>query len=187
MRCISPILVRQNGRMNHVPCGKCNFCLQQKRFDWSFRLGQELKLANTAKFLTLTYDDEKLHYSPSGLSELSRRDLTLFTKRLRKDNAMVCDWPLRYYSVGEYGTLTVRPHYHSIMFNMHPVVERKLLDIWSLGHVHVGEVSPASIHYVTKYVVNRVSDYGDRAPPVCFMSKHPGIGSTPYLSFRRSS
>lgn len=177
MRCISPLLVRTSGRRDFVPCGKCNFCLQVKRADWSFRLEQELKRVKTATFLTLTYDPGNCPINTSGVPVLNKRDLQLFQKRLRKENRKACDWPIRYYSVGEYGSITMRPHYHSIMCNVHPDISARFSDIWSLGMVHTGDVNPASIHYVTKYVINRTEDYAGREPPFSFMSKRPGLGS----------
>lgn len=176
MRCISPLLIRTNGRRDFVPCGKCNYCLETKRNDWSFRLAQEQKVSHTAAFLTLTYDNTPV--SDSGVSTLVKRDLQLFTKRLRKFNSEQCPWPLRYYSVGEYGTNgTNRAHYHSIMFNIARPLLPKIKDIWGLGMVKVGTVEPASIHYVTKYVINRPGEYQGREPPFAMMSKRPGIGS----------
>lgn len=177
MRCISPLLVRNDGRRDFVPCGKCNFCLQTKRADWSFRLLIESRKAYTAKFLTLTYSDENLPISEAGFPQLCKRDIQLFTKRLRKDNSAACEWPLRYYTVGEYGTKTNRPHYHAIMFNIHPSLYKRF-DYWQGGHIQHGEVSMASIHYVTKYVINRHGEYSGREPPFALMSRRPGLGAT---------
>lgn len=176
MPCISPLSIRKDGRHDVVPCGKCNYCLQSKRADWSFRLYQELKICETAYFLTLTYEDEKIP-TLNGIPTLQKTDLQLFTKRLRKENALVTDWPVRYYSVGEYGTRTLRPHYHSLMFNLAPMIANRLDGIWGKGHCHVGSVSPASIHYVTKYVINRHNDYSGLDPPFAHMSRRPGIGA----------
>lgn len=177
MRCISPLLIRRQGERHTVPCGKCNFCLQSKRGEWSFRLAQEAKVSDSAFFLTLTYEDEKLPINEaSGLPQLSKTDYQLFTKRLRKEQSMISQKKIRYYSVGEYGTETQRPHYHSIMFNLEPVLRTKLVDIWQKGMVDVGDVTPASIHYVTKYVINKYEDFGSREPPFALMSRKPAIG-----------
>lgn len=189
MQCVTPILLGSN----KVPCGKCNFCLQSKRMDWSFRLSQELKRASTAKFVTMTYDEPNLpwkdYVDDSGevhtVPTLNKSDVQLYQKRLRKahseawqENGSFLSAPaVRYYTVGEYGTKTLRPHYHSILFNVHPEVLSRLPDIWQKGSVQVGTVTPASIHYVTKYVINRTMDYGGREPPFSFMSKRPGIGA----------
>lgn len=172
MRCISPVFVRRT-RLS-VPCGKCNFCLALRRADWTFRLKQELKISSSASFVTLTYDEENLVFADDGPT-LCKSDLQLFFKRLRKKEKK----GIRYYAVGEYGTETSRPHYHIILFNASSskVVE----DSWKvdgkpIGMTHIGLVTPASIHYVTKYVINRVCDYGLRAPPFQVMSRNPGIG-----------
>lgn len=170
MQCISPIFVRSASRRDFVPCGKCNFCLQTKRFDWSFRLRQELKRSVSAHFLTMTYSDDVVPIDGC----LNRRDVQLFTKRLRKDNSV----PLRYYTVGEYGTRTLRPHYHSIMFNLDHDIAVNLARYWKLGNCYVGDVQEASINYVTKYVINRTGDYAGREPPFSLMSRRPGIGSS---------
>lgn len=177
-RCISPLSLRRNGATDVVPCGRCNFCLQAKRADWIFRIAQELKVSHTSHFITLTYGENFVPYDPlSGLPTLSKRDYQLFTKVLRKENKNVVDWPLRYYAVGEYGTQHCRPHYHALMFNLAPGLERKVAEVWNKGLVDVGKVEPASIAYVTKYVINRVGDYIGREKPFSFMSKRPGIGA----------
>jgi len=160
MRCINPIYLYKQDLT--VPCGHCNFCLSNRRADWTFRLYQEHKKAPSSHFLTLTYDDTTVPIGDDCYS-LSKRDLQLFTKRLRKENGS----KLRYYSVGEYGTKTQRPHYHSIMFGINVSTLDKIQTIWGLGNVHVGQVSEASIHYVTKYVINNDREVSGREPPFC--------------------
>lgn len=153
--CISPLSIKRGEVRTVVPCGKCNFCLQRKRSEWAFRLRQELKVCTSAYFLTLTYRDECLPLSPCGIPELRKDHMQLFMKRLRKENARHCGSRLRYYSVGEYGTRTDRPHYHSIMFNLCQEAVIKLDSIWSLGGTYVGPVGPGAIPYVTKYHLNK--------------------------------
>ena len=153
MQCISPILLKKG---QFVPCGKCNFCLQARRLDWSFRLKQELRVSKSARFVTLTYDDEHVPINPeTGLAELSKKDVQLFIKRLRKYNSKIVarlKWPtMRYYLVGEYGTRTGRPHYHLIVFNISVEATNWLAHIWGQGQIRVGQVTPASIMYTCKY------------------------------------
>lgn len=176
--------MKQNGVINTFPCGRCLSCLQKKRADWSFRLLQELSCADTAYFLTLTYNNETVPRNANGIPELRKRDLQLFKKRIRKLNKNYSDASIRYYSVGEYGTRTNRPHYHSIIFNVHPVVMAKCASIWKHGNIQVGKVSAASIHYTTKYVINRTRDYGELAKPFSTMSRRPGLGHIYYLRMR---
>lgn len=173
MRCVSPILIRRAKSRDYVPCGKCNNCLQTKRASWSFRLMTELRQATSASFLTLTYDEATAPRHESGALTLRKSDVQLFIKRLRKLQAQ----PIRYYACGEYGTQTLRPHYHIILFNLDPQFLRQVPNVWGLGHVHRGDVTMASIHYTTKYVINRTTDYPGRDPPFALMSRRPGIGA----------
>lgn len=165
MRCIAPLKIRgPKNTWNVVPCGKCNNCLQTKRGDWTFRLIQENKVSESSYFLTFTYDEDKLPIGANRLPTLCKQDVIDFTKRLRsvQERKFPGSPGIRYYTVGEYGTQTKRPHYHSIMFNLQGELLSELPRIWGNGLVHHGQVSQASIHYVTKYVINKAED-----PIVC--------------------
>lgn len=159
MQCLSPIYLNTPKGRHFVPCGKCNFCLSNRRSEWTFRLKNELKYSETGYFVTLTYSDENLPIDGA----LKKRDLQLFFKRLRKsqDNYLSKlnngqDWPkIRYYACGEYGTKTQRAHYHAIIFNIHPKIELDLQELWNLGHSLSVPANGATIHYVTKYVINK--------------------------------
>jgi len=200
-QCPCPISIK-DPRANHnsvrivVPCNKCPICLQNKRSDWSFRLTEELRTAKNAWFLTLTYSDENLpdayHHGKdlqektyTGMPTLDKRDLTLFHKRLRKSIHKVTKgahkalkYPqMKYYSVGEYGSQTHRPHYHGIYYNVPKEIIDQITEIWKNGETHTGTVTPASIHYVCKYVINKPEDYEDIQPPFALMSRNPALGS----------
>lgn len=184
MGCISPIALRLSKAVQFVPCGKCNFCLASKRADWTFRLAQELKVCQSAHFLTLTYDDVHLPWTDEGPS-LCKRDMQLFMHSLRKANRKVSPVGLRYYTVGEYGTNTLRPHYHSIMFNLSGCICQRLDSIWKRGFVSVGNVTEASIHYVTKYVINRVGEFEGRQKPFALISNRSGGLGMNYVESNR--
>lgn len=91
----------------------------------------------------------------------------------------------RYYLCGEYGTKTKRPHYHVIMFNLpfnrkNPRDYRDLVALlgstWKMGNVHIGNVTPKSINYTTKYITT-VQQYPEGTErPFNLMSI--GIGAT---------
>lgn len=139
-------------------------------------------MASTALFLTMTYSDQNVRYDEtSGEQTLRKEDVQLFKKRLRKAQDKINGEKLRYYTVGEYGTKTSRPHYHSILFNLDASVQVRLPAIWGLGHVHAEPVNTGTIHYVTKYVINRNGDYTGREKPFSLISNKPGIGSN-YLT-----
>lgn len=172
MKCPYMIWVCPKETPIQVPCGKCLFCLSNKRNDWTIRLQQEQKASTSAHFVTLTYTQK---YLPS--CGLVKRHLQLLFKRLRKTEKK-----LRYYAVGEYGSTTGRAHYHIILFNLldienlrkcwtHPVTKEPL------GIVHVGTVTQASCAYVTKYVIQKGSPIEGRTPPFSLMSRAFGIGA----------
>jgi len=161
-----------------VPCGKCPPCVQRRANGWIFRLLQQDKVSNTAAFVTLTYDTTHVPISKRGFMTLCKRDFQLFMKRLRKLHPK--DSKLKYYAVGEYGSKTFRPHYHAIIFDL----DKNLVpDAWTLGDVHIGDVSGASVAYTTKYLskgkIIPVHSNDDRVPEFSLMSKKLGIN---YLS-----
>lgn len=189
MKCVSPLSVKDPSQKLGsiritVPCGKCGSCMYNRRTEWSFRLREELKHAHSASFVTLTYSDENLPWGGHAPT-LSKRDVQLFIKRVRKENDLKWKHQLRYYAVGEYGTQTRRPHYHVLLFNCESTIYSKIEQIWGLGRVDLGQVSDASIHYVTKYHVNYDVNQDAKAiykehsiqPEFALMSRRPGIGS----------
>lgn len=182
MICVSPVTLKRDGEIVTVPCGKCIECLSRRRKEWSIRLMEEYKVAPSAHFITLTYDDKNL---PEGdlLPSLCKRDMQLFIKRLRK----VAKFRIRYYAVGEYGDKTQRPHYHAIIFGIHydlNEVYSLVEDAWNLGLIHIGTVSEASVGYVTKYLISNFKDIGAREPPFSIMSRRPGLGSDYLIRMR---
>lgn len=114
-----------------------------KRKSWIVRLSYELKDHLFASFVTLTYDDSHVPMDNS----VSKRDLQLFFKRLRKNSEL----QFRYYAVGEYGSNTNRPHYHAIIFGLNHLTHSSVVhSSWKLGFVSISDVSEANIQYITK-------------------------------------
>lgn len=203
-RCISPITLRKGNALQTFPCGKCNFCLQSRRSDWSFRLNIEEKQSKTSHFITLTYDEKHQPFRDTQDKEtgewytvptLHKPDLQTFIKRLRHANESAGEFitqsaqyglytagdfqlwpPIKYYAVGEYGGTTFRPHYHLIIFNIKPPVLERIPQLWGKGHTVIGTCEPASIHYTTKYVLNKKHGWGPLLPPFACISQ--GVGKT---------
>jgi hypothetical protein len=160
--CDSPIhvncspIVSSNGTtvVTQVPinCGKCPPCLKRRVDSWVFRLLQEDRDSCSGHFVTLTYDPVHLPRSNNNLPTLDKRDLQLFFKRLRKITGY---GKIRYYAIGEYGTLFRRPHYHAIIFGCPTPVSYGFA--WSphrdpIGSIDVGSVSGDSIAYCAGYL-----------------------------------
>lgn len=179
MACMYPILIDNpnvemdlsgNAKML-VPCGKCENCIKLRRMHWSIRLQEENKVSLNSWFVTLTYNDQHLPVK-DGYVTLRKNDLQKYFKRLRHDNNK-----LKYYGVGEYGGKLYRPHYHAIVFNADPL---SIVDKWSdkngdIGNVKIGNVSDASINYVSGYIINKIHYASDKIQnPFAIMSK--GLG-----------
>jgi len=156
-RCITPFQVRDkiSNQWMALPCGKCPGCMKRRTSGWSFRLVKEGERAETALFVTLTYDTKYVPLTKNGFMTLNKRDIQTYMKRLRK----LSDKKLKYYVCGEYGSKRNRPHYHMIIFNADA---EKVEHAWSqykagfgyvpYGTIYIGQVNEASIGYTLKYM-----------------------------------
>lgn len=138
---------------NGFPCGKCLYCLEKRRLPWTVRLTHERRYWSRfgipTYFVTLTYDEANL-----PKDGVSKRDIQLFMKRLRKSYNSLEDNKLKYFCASEYGPTTHRAHYHLILFGLNRNLSTALRIIsnsWNKGFVKVSRVKPARIKYVTKY------------------------------------
>lgn len=184
MECIKPRYLHKQDMV--VPCGNCAFCAATRRSDWALRLHYEGKKHLGSKFVTLTYANNMMTWE-HGHPQLVKSDLQNFFKRLRK-----LGFKFRYYAVGEYGSQTFRPHYHVILFGDIPEVairkawarcKRSTGSYYAIGHVHIGQVTSASVMYALGYIVNGKSwkMSNKRVAPFCLMSRRPGLGAN-YLT-----
>ena len=194
MICLTPINIKnpKYARRNpheemyiQVPCSRCTACLKRRAGQWVFRLRQEERQCHSAYFMTYTYNDENLPWSENGFATLDKRHHTLYMKRLRKQisKKFPNNKTLKYYTVGEYGSQTHRPHYHSILFNLPPFYEvnpHHIENLWGLGNIQIDSCTPGSMAYVCGYVNKQKfhSNFGeedDRIPEFNFMSQGLGI------------
>jgi len=81
---------------------------------------------------------------------------------------------IKYFAVGEYGTRTMRPHYHAIVFGS---TGTALSQAWKLGLVHIGSVSPESIAYVCSYALKKGHYPRHARKPFALMSRRPALGA----------
>lgn len=185
MACYSMKVIRGTYKKGHekfvgkdyvfeVPCGKCAFCAVSKRSDWALRLHYESRMHSGSKFVTLTYADPHLIFK-EGRSQLVKEHLQEFFREYRRGKKGQ-QKKMRYYAVGEYGSKTFRPHYHVIMFG--DIDEERVRKAWKKGHVHIGNVTQASVMYCLGYVLNGRTQKmkHKRVPPFTLMSKRPGLG-----------
>lgn len=194
MRCLHPLEVpvyadgKKTRQFHLVPCGKCYACCRTRQLDWMFRLNLERKKCVECVFLTLTYDDSNVPTvtdpASGSLSQtLRKEDLQKYFKRLRKRYPPKS---IRYLACGEYGSRTLRPHYHAIIFRNsvdgEPEPDFKLEESvqmdWPFGFVSVGSVTDASIAYTTKYCLKEGSVPPGGSPTFSLMSTKPALGSS---------
>lgn len=164
--CLNPQQFQGAGK-ELSPCGKCPACLKRRSAGWSLRLREQEKHSASAFFVTLTYDNMNCpkYYT------LVKRDLQLFFKRLRRfHDRYHGSLPIKYFAVGEYGTNGHRPHYHALIFGAH---KDSFEAAWTLGEIHIGDVTGASIGYCLKYMMKpqRVPRGRRRIPEFSLMSK----------------
>lgn len=175
MSCHEPVKVRGG----FVACAFCPGCRARRSATWAVRLEDELKQWDRSCFLTLTIANEYKNETfrdedvPSPV-RVRKRDLQLFFKRLRFLGPKV-----KYFAVGEYGEVSARAHYHVILFGVDVRDRVSIETAWPFGVVDIGRVEPASIRYVTGYVMKaplgRLRLHAERSgqyPPFCL----PSIG-----------
>lgn len=197
--------IKKNKDSLLIPCGKCIGCrLDYSRY-WADRMMLELETAKKGVFLTLTYDDENIHWSQFDENNnpmygtLDKEDCQLFMKRLRK---YFNDIRIRFYLAGEYGPSTLRPHYHCILFgislddigdctpfgrnelNQQYYISERIRRIWKKGNVLLSDVSWNTCAYVARYVTKKLNgvmedQYAARnvIKEFSVMSRKPGIGA----------
>lgn len=182
------------GQIVLIPCGQCMECRIAKARDWSIRLVHESYMHTASSFLTLTYDDEHLEDG-----SLKYGDLQIFMKKLRRQLDYHFGKKVRFYGVGEYGSKSLRPHFHIILFGEDFSFDRRkwskahgfqyyrsdfLESIWNKGFSIIGDVSYDSVNYVARYTTKKISGklaefiYDGLEPEKALMSRRPGIGKS---------
>lgn len=186
MDCLNPVLIDNPDYLQSydtfgrskisVPCGKCSVCIVNNAQEWRTRLEIEWNESSSAHFITLTYDESHIPYvrysdttsTPIDVPCVSKRDVQLFLKRLRK---RFSECRIRYFFVSEYGPSTFRPHYHAILFGLPRLSDDRLVNecklnqeiqkLWHNGLTKLDAVTYGRISYVTKYLscVTYIPDY----------------------------
>lgn len=189
-----------------IPCGRCIGCRLDYSRQWADRCMLEMKSHESSYFVTITYDDINLPINSfliedtgecGNMATLVKRDFQLFMKRLRKAYALKYDNKLRYFAAGEYGNLSLRPHYHAIIFGLKldDLVFYKnhngfnlynspfLDDCWKKGYIVVAKANWETCAYTARYIMKKqkgessdiYSTYNFE-PEFSLMSRRPGIG-----------
>lgn len=159
------VFSRKNGYVDQaltVPCGQCLGCRIDRSREWALRCVHESRFHKQNSFITLTYDDEHLPIDGS----LDKTHLQKFFKRLRKKLGQ-----FRYFSCGEYGDTSSRPHYHAIIFGVDFSEDRQqvsknkqgnilyssetLSQAWGMGNCWIGNFTYQTAAYTARYVMKK--------------------------------
>lgn len=173
----------------YVPCGHCRLCREKRVNDWCTRCICESASSDYPPLmLTLTYDRQHL-----PVDGLSKRDVQLFMKRLRRSleyhfGIEGKTYNLRYFLVGEYGKKTHRAHYHMELWNM-PFISMRdgdansfvtlwkfIRDAWQNGFVRVERCRDESGRYLMKYMMKECVVPEGKNPTFQLASRRRGIG-----------
>ena len=126
--------------------------------------------ANYSVNRNVTYEDNQV-------AVLVNRHLQLFIKRFRKYVSKYYNEKVRYYAIGEYGTQSLRPHWHILFFYSSSQLARAfenvqqfgtesrpiqtpvfLRSLWKFGHIDSKQTDGKAYFYVSSYV-NKPSDF----------------------------
>lgn len=198
-----------------IPCGKCLECRLNAAKVWADRCMLEASQHNENCFITLTYDDQNIPIvdgvnpitgEVTKYKTLKKKDLQDFLKRLRR---ALPDKKIRFFASGEYGSVSLRPHYHLIIFGWNPINEdpdkcrlvkasnlgyamfssELISEKWPYGNNIVAECSWDTCNYVARYIVKKqvspvekCDDTTNIEKEFITMSRKPGIGLNWYLS-----
>lgn len=206
-------------RYQVIPCGHCWACDLTYSAQWATRIMCEVERSEHNYFITLTYDDknlpiaEALQYGDEIFENdgtwsgtLQEKDVRTFINSLRKYLERKYNHTgLKYFYCGEYGTQTLRPHYHMILMNCPLDISQfydshvdgnfkahwkshELEKYWKLGIHDIAEVEWSSAAYVARYCMKKlqkkISKHDmckiGKIPEFVRMSRRPGIGTTFY-------
>lgn len=194
MKCENPVSLMINihgaERLQIRRCGGCIGCRVHHQLSWAGAILLEQSAHKSSLFITLTYRQEALPEAGS----LSKRDLQLFLKRLRKllrtaqERESVIPTKLQHYACGEYGDKFGRPHYHLVLFGLphrHIGLIQKAWPKETMGRIEVSELIPERAHYAARYTLKKLNGQkiysGGRVNEFSTMSLKPAIGLGPSL------
>lgn len=128
-----------------LPCNKCLTCRQNAALGWVIRCQLEAHQHPYTAWTTLTYDTKNLP------DTLTWSHVQKFLKRLRRTS----EKPFRFFGCGEYGEEGGRPHYHLLLFGVHPRRDAEIQERWGLGITQTVTANHATIAYTAGYAAKK--------------------------------
>lgn len=153
-------------RTKYVPigCGHCIECKTQKAREWQIRLNEELKIANYAYFVTLTFSNEELLNLSQEIKNTDENLLaTIAIRRYLERYRKKYKHSLRHWFITELGhNNTERIHLHGLIFPTHEMTNEEIANFWKYGYTFTGDYcSEKTINYIIKYVTKIDEDHKD--------------------------
>ena len=172
--CINPVKIADVG---FVACRECWQCRETKIDDWVGRNIAESKTAKAAHVVTLTYGQDRTTGDIDNIraAVLTYSDVQKYLKYLRADG-----FPVRYFVVGEYGSMKGRAHWHIILYWQGAVPDHKLRENfmqkhWPHGWSYWDKSTPEAVRYACKYLLKDPADE-DKQGWGPMPSKKPPLG-----------
>lgn len=174
-----------DSRVLYVPrvCGNCMECRKKKARDWKVRLMEDIKEHTGAKFITLTFSNEKLqeihqqlmtwYDTPWNLkgyeldNQIATHAMRMFNERYRK----ITGKALRHWTITELGHQgTENIHLHGIIWPGHhknnkkykgrPVTMEDIEQMWGNGFVWKYKIEKGiKVNYVNNRTVTYLTKY----------------------------
>ncbi|MBB4952252.1 hypothetical protein H4S14_000294 [Agrobacterium vitis] len=155
--CINPVKISDIGV---VACRVCWQCRETKVDDWVGRNIAESKTATASHVVTLTYGQDMTTGDTDHIraSVLTYSDVQKYLKYLRSDG-----FPVRYFVVGEYGSMKGRAHWHIILYWQDSVPDHVLRENfiekhWPHGWSYWDKSTPEAVRYACKYLLKDAAD-----------------------------
>ncbi len=172
--CLNPLKIADVG---FVACRECWQCRETRVDDWVGRNIAESRTATASHVVTLTYGRDRTTGGTDHIraAVLTYSDVQKYLKLLRFNG-----FPVRYFVVGEYGSMKSRAHWHIILYWQGPVPDHVLRENfmerhWPHGWSYWDKSSPEAVRYACKYLLKDVADEEQQGwgPMV---SKKPPLG-----------
>ncbi len=172
--CLNPVKISDVG---FVACRECWQCRETKVDDWVGRNIAESRTAKAAHVVTLTYGQDRSTGDIDHIraAVLTYSDVQKYLKLLRANG-----YPVRYFVVGEYGSMKGRAHWHIILYWQGEVPDHKLRENfmerhWPHGWSYWDKCTPEAVRYACKYLLKDPADE-DKQGWGPMPSKKPPLG-----------
>lgn len=203
--CQAPLLIEWDDKPSiSVPCGKCDWCMMNRRNDLAGRALVEALKAPYCCMVTLTYRNNADGSLSDGAHDFISDHLSRFVRSERKRGKLRAAG-LRYLATGERGPNgSKRCHYHVFMWfkdgrpghwpSVQSSRDRIHLASWPHGHVTISESMNRGhmAHYVAYYAYKSGPDAMEQTPDGPrklfagpFFSRNPVLGHDFAVQFAR--